>query len=162
MNTRDCISDHFKWCARYEVKKYHSKDDKDPYETLTDGKNVVLDDGANAMLRLICGEDIWPFDNENAMICVSNSATPESPSQTGVLGTEYFHAPMDSGYPVVDGRQVTFRSTFEASEANFRWREVCITNGDNENSVSLNRKVVDFRTKDGEIWIMQIVISMLS
>lgn len=163
------VSEHSKWAVEWVVEKWNSMKEKmdgiAPYEVLTTGQNIILDSGATAMLKLIIGDSsATAFNNANAKIYVGTDTTPENASQTGILasGANSAYAAMDSTYPVVDNRTVTFRATFGDGAANFAWREAAVTNGTGVGAVAMNRKVFDMGTKKNGTWTMQITISLLS
>ena len=164
------ISEHLDWKIEWIVDKWHSTADMlagvAPYETVRDSQNIVLDSGANEILKLISGTGGTAFNNANARIVVGNVATAENATQTGVLatGSNRAEAVMDSGYPQVSGRTVTYRATFGEGAAKFDWREACILNGSISNSgtIAMNRKVSNMGTKEEGTWTMQIVITLLS
>lgn len=163
------VSEHSKWAVEWVVEKWNSMKEKmdgvAPYEVLTTGQNIILDSGATAMLKLIIGDSsATAFNNANAKIYVGTDTTPENASQTGILasGPNSAYAAMDSTYPMVDNRIVTFRATFGDGAANFAWREAAVTNGTGVGAVAMNRKVFDMGTKKNGTWTMQITISLLS
>lgn len=161
------ISEHVKWVVEWSIEKWHSTEEKlagiKPYEVVHSGQNMVLDNGANEMLKLICGAGT-PYNNANAKVYVGTDASAENPSQTGVqaTGVNQSFASMDTGYPVVQGRTATFRGTFGEESANFDWREASIVNGTGANAIALNRKVSAMGTKNGGTWTMQIIITLVN
>lgn len=161
-------SEHFRWCAEWTVDKWHSMKDKlaglAPYETVHEGQNIVLDGGANEILKLIAGTGGTAYNSTNAKIYVGTDTTSENASQTGVIasGGNKAYANMDSGYPIVDGRTATFRASFGDDSANFAWNEASITNGTGVGSIAMNRKVSSMGTKNGGTWTLQLTISLVS
>ena len=163
------ISEHSRWGVKWVVEKWNNMKEKvsgvAPYEVVTDGQNIILDAGATEMLKLIIGDgSSTAFNNANAKIYVGTDTTSENASQTGILasGSNSAYAAMDSTYPIVDNRTITFRATFGDDAANFAWREAAITNGTGVGAVAMNRKVFDMGTKKNGTWTMQITISLLS
>lgn len=163
------ISEHIKWEINYAVEKWHSMNDKlsgiAPYEVVNVGQNVVLDTGANEILKLIVGDSTaTAFNNANSRIYVGTDSTPENASQTSIIatGSNRAVAIMDSAYPTVSGRTVVYRATFGDDAANFNWNEICVTNGTGANAITMNRKVADMGTKNGGTWTAQITISLVS
>ena len=165
------FSEHVAWEVRWRVEKFLSKtlDDvlssgEKPYEVCTDVQNIILDTGANEMLKLIGGvSGAVAFSAANAKIYVGDDATAEAASQTGVLATtNKAYAAMDSGYPLVSGRTIVFRASFDDSTANFAWRESAVTNGSGVGAISMNRKVSSLGTKVTGTWTLQITISLTS
>lgn len=160
-------SEHIRWVVNWAIEKWHSTADMlagvAPYAVVRDGGNIVLDAGANEVLNLITGTGT-PFSSANAKIYVGTDATAENAAQIGVIatGANRAVADMETGYPTVSGRTVTFRATFGEDAANFDWNEASITNGTGASSVALNRKVAQMGTKNGGTWTMQIVLSLVS
>lgn len=162
------ISEHASWAVEWVVEKWNSLEEKAkgiaPYEIVHSGQNIILNDGATEMLKLISGTGGTAYNNANAKIYVGTSATSENATQTGVVasGSSKAYANIDSGYPKVEGRTVTYRATFSDESANFEWNEVALANGTGVGSVSMNRKVSPMGTKNGGTWTMQLTISLLS
>jgi len=165
------FSEHVAWEVRWRVEKFMSKtldavlnSGEKPYEVCEDVQNIILDTGANEMLKLIGGVSGGvAFSAANAKIYVGDNATAEAASQTGVLATtNKAYAGMDSGYPSVSGRTIVFRASFDDSTANFAWRESVVTNGSGVGAISMNRKVASLGTKVTGTWTLQITISLTS
>ena len=165
------FSEHVAWEVHWRVEKFLSKtlDDvlssgEKPYEVCSDVQNIILDTGANEMLKLIGGvSGAVAFSAANAKIYVGDDATAEAASQTGVLATtNKAYAAMDSGYPSVSGRTIVFRASFDDATANFAWRESAVTNGSGVGAISMNRKVSSLGTKVTGTWTLQITISLTS
>jgi hypothetical protein len=165
------FSEHVAWEVRWRVEKFMSKtleavlnSGEKPYEVCEDVQNIILDTGANEMLKLIGGvSGATAFSTANAKIYVGDSATAEAASQTGVLATtNKAYAGMDSGYPSVIGRTIVFRASFADSVANFAWSEYAVTNGSGVGAISMNRKVSSLGTKVTGTWTLQITISLTS
>lgn len=162
------ISEHSQWRVEWKLDKWFDTARKlsgcAPDETLCEAQNIVLDTGANEMLNLIAGTGGTPFNSSNAYIYVGTSDTPENASQAGVLatGSNRAYAPMDTGYPVVNGRQVIYRASFSDTSANFAWNEASIVNGTGSNAVAMNRKVSSMGTKNAGTWTLQITVSLTS
>ncbi len=161
------ISEHLQWRIEWQIEKWKSTADKlagvAPYEIVRDGQNVVLDNGANEILKLITGSGT-AYNSTNAMIYVGTDNTPENAAQTGVIatGANRSVASMDSGYPSVSGRTAIFRASFGEDTANFIWNEASITNGTGAGSIAMNRKVSAMGTKNGGTWTMQITLTLAS
>lgn len=171
LNKALAFSEHVAWEVHWRVEKFLSKtlDDvlssgEKPYEVCTDVQNIILDTGANEMLKLIGGvSGAVAFSAANAKIYVGDDATAEAASQTGVLATtNKAYAAMDAGYPSVSGRTIVFRASFDDSSANFAWRESAVTNGSGVGAISMNRKVSSLGTKVTGTWTLQITISLTS
>lgn len=162
------ISEHSQWRVEWRVEKWLDTARKlagfEPDEISVETQNIILDVGANEMLKLISGTGGTPFDSANGYIFVGTDTSAENASQTGVLatGSNRAYAKIDSGYPSVSGRQVVYRASFGDNEANFAWNEASITNGIGTNAVSMNRKVSALGTKTTGTWTIQITVSLTS
>lgn len=162
------VSEHTHWCVTWEVSKWHDTNRKlagfEPDEIRTAKENIVLDNGANEMLKLITGTGGSAFSAANTYIYVGTNSSAENAAQTGVLasGSNRAYARLESGYPIVDGRQMVFQAAFGDSEANFAWNEASIANGIGSNSVAMNRKVQSLGTKVTGTWSLRITISLTS
>lgn len=163
------ISEHSQWRVEWQLEKWFDTARKvagnAPDEVLTDSQNIILDTGANEMLKLITGTTgATAYSSANAYIYVGTNTTAENASQSGVLatGTSRAYAYMDAGYPVVTGRQMIFRASFGDTSANFAWNEASIVNGTGANAVSMNRKVSNMGTKASGTWTLQITVSLTS
>lgn len=160
------ISEHSQWRVEWRVEKWFDTARKlmglAPDEVLVEAQNVILDSGANEMLKLIAGAGGTAFSNENAYIYVGTDNTPENAAQVGVLatGSNVAYASMDSGYPAVSGRSLVYRATFDDTEANFAWNEASIANGTGGNAVFMNRKVAQMGTKAMGTWALQITVQV--
>ena len=165
------FSEHVAWEVHWRVEKFLSKtlDDvlssgEKPYEVCSDVQNIILDTGANEMLKLIGGvSGATAFSAANAKIYVGSDSTAEAASQTGVIAvTNKAFAGMDSGYPSVSGRTIVFRASFDDATANFAWNESAITNGSGAGAIAMNRKVSALGTKTTGTWTLQLTISLTS
>jgi len=135
-------------------------------ESHIDG-NVLLNEGINELWTLICSGSGAKFDNGNAYLAVGDDATAEAAAQTGLnpsggSGLNELYKAMDGGYPTYGTAQkATWRSTFQAGEANFAWEEFTVANGSSGASVNLNRKVSDQGTKTvGQVWELTLEITL--
>lgn len=162
------ISEHSQWRVEWRVEKWLDTAKKlagfAPDEVCVETQNIILDGGANEMLKLITGTGGTAYSNANARIAVGTDNTAENASQTGVIsvGGSTASAVMDSGYPTVSDRQAVFRSTFGDDSANFAWNEFAITNGNGGSAIALNRKVANLGVKATGTWTLQITVSVTS
>ena len=171
LNRALAFSEHVAWEVHWRVEKFLSKTfdevlatGEQPYEVCSDVQNIILDTGANEMLKLIGGVGgATAFSAANAKIYVGSDSTTEAASQTGVIATtNKAYAGMDSGYPSVSGRTIVFRASFDDSTANFAWNEAAITNGSGVSAIAMNRKVSALGTKTTGTWTLQLTISLTS
>ena len=133
-----------------------------PYEIRIFERNLLLNEGINAMWNLICGSASFEaYDNAHAYIGVGNSDTAAAAAQTDLLGASKKYKAMDSGYPTYGTAQkATWRSTFASADANFAWKEITVGNavagGEN-----MNRKVESMGTKVvGSTWTVSLEITL--
>lgn len=171
LNRALAFSEHVAWEVHWRVEKFLSKTFEEvlatgeqPYEVCSDVQNIILDTGANEMLKLIGGvAGATAFSAANAKIYVGSDSTAEAASQTGVIATtNKAYAGMDSGYPSVSGRTIVFRASFDDATANFAWNEAAITNGSGVSAIAMNRKVSALGTKTTGTWTLQLTISLTS
>lgn len=162
------ISEHSQWRVEWQVEKWADTARKiagfSPDEVVCAGQNIILDTGANEMLKLITGTGGTAFNASNSYIYVGTDSTAENASQTGVIstGANRAYAGMDTGYPMVSSRQMIYRASFGDTSANFAWNEAAILNGTGANAVAMNRKVSTLGTKASGTWTLQITISLTS
>lgn len=123
--------------------------------------NLLLNEGITALLNLLIGAAENAYNNTNANIGVGDSTTAASATDTGLLaGVNFLYKGMEDGYPQISNQTVTFRSKFEAGEANFAWQEFTIANGTSNSDDNLNRKVQDQGTKiSGQVWTIDLEIT---
>lgn len=124
--------------------------------------NVILDEGAEAIWRLLTGDTtVTPFNTDNACIGVGDGTNPEDPKQTGLTGVNTAYKLVDRGYPMVSARKITFRATFGPDEANFSWQEITVANGCSNDAVNLNRRQQDMGTKNsGDTWMAEVALEI--
>lgn len=162
------ISEHSQWRVHFQLEKWADTARKlagfAPDEVLEPVQNVILDGGANELLKIIAGVGGTPYSASNAYIYVGTDNTPENASQSRLLasGANLAYAGMDTGYPVVNNRQIVYRASFGDTSANFTWNEAAIYNGTGANAVAMNRKVTPMGTKTTGTWTLQITISVTS
>lgn len=162
------ISEHSQWRVTWEVRKWMDEAKRiaglEPDEVCTETQNIILDAGANEMLKLITGTGGTAFSAANTYLYVGSDSSPENAAQTGVLatGNNRAYAAVDSGYPSVTGRQMVYQATFGNNDANFAWNEASIVNGTGVNAVAMNRKVSSFGTKTQGSWSLRITVSLTS
>lgn len=155
----NCISEKSGWRVNWVVEKFKDNLATSPYEVVNAGQNVILNSGANLILRLICGQSNESFNAGHARIIVGNDSTPESPTQTGVLGKSS-SANMARGCPAISGNKAVFQAAFGQNQANFEWNEICISS----KNTAMNRKVLTgFGTKPStEIWVVQASVEIVN
>lgn len=157
------LSEHSAWGVKWKIEKRQASG-APILETVTG--NVILNGGANEMLKLIFGiKPSTPYDSANARIVVGSDDTAENASQKGVLaiGMNRAEAAIDSGYPKVEpgSRTGVIRATFGESVANFAWNEISLMNGQGGGAIALNRKQAKMGTKNGGVWTVQLEVSVV-
>lgn len=151
--------------ATWRIRKFASEEDyraNKPYEISSFEGNLLLNEGINELWTILCSSGGTKFDNSNAYLGVGDSTTAESPTQTGLLGTNKFYKAMDAGYPTYGTNQkATWKATFGATEANFAWNEFTVANGNSDAAKNLNRKVSSQGTKQsGQVWELTLEITL--
>jgi len=149
-----------KWTIEKYANAYEYKYGK-PYEISSFKKNLLLNEGINAMWTLIAGGSETAYNATNARLGVGDSSTAEDASQTGLLGTNQYFKSLDAGYPQYGTNQkYVARATFGGTEANFTWNEFTIDNGSTANK-NMNRKVSAQGTKtSGQTWVLTLEITL--
>jgi len=131
-----------------------------PYETIEREHNLLLNEGINAILTLVCGGSETAYNNANARIGVGNSNTAAVATQTALQGASTAFKAMDTSYPTYGtSQQVVFKASFGDSEANFAWEEWTVDNGASANK-NMNRKVESLGTKTNGTWSLQVTITL--
>lgn len=114
--------------------------------------------GVNFLAQAAVGQGTV-FNASNARLGVGNGSAAFAASQTDLQGTSKVRKAMDSGYPIVAAPTLTFKSTFDTSEANFDWREWGIFNAAT-GGVMLNRVVESNGTKqNNQTWVLEVAIT---
>lgn len=125
--------------------------------------NVLLNEGINELFTIICSSGGTKWDNLNARLGVgSSSANPTDPTLTGLQGASKTFKAMDGGYPTYGTLQkATWKSTFQAAEANHDWNEFTVVNAADDTGKNLNRKVSAQGIKVvGQVWELTKEISL--
>jgi len=123
--------------------------------------NVFLQEGINFIWRAVTGQTGLTYFGSNSCIGIGDGDTQESPSQTGLTGTNKTYKRVDTGYPTLSGTQVTFRATFGPNEGVHAWKEWTVANGCSDNAVNINRKVANLGTKSPDAtWVLEVTLSI--
>jgi len=165
--------DSMNWTSKLKLEKYNNDESLDsglPDEVVEIEGNTALDLGLNTIWKLVNGQSssdgVYQLDSINTHVGVGNSSATAQSSQSGLLGSNKFYAPMDNStviYPVVDNNVLTVRAKFGPADANFTWNEWGILNGNPDNPgsrdpssiVQFNRKVEPMGSKvEGSTWII--------
>lgn len=162
------FSEHSQWKVTWRVDKWFDTARKlagfEPDEVVLETQNIILDSGANEMLKLIAGIGGTAYSSANSYIYVGTDSTAENAAQNGVLatGANRAYAKVDSGFPNVEGRTLTYQASFGDEVANFEWNEASIVNGTGPNAIAMNRKVKSLGTKTTGTWMLRIDITLTS
>ena len=165
------VKERGKAVARWRIEKfkgdYKSKAEairagKIPYEVRVFSKNLLLNEGINALWNLFCGSASYEaYDNSHAYVGVGNSDTAAVASQTDLQGASKKYKGMDSNYPSYGADQkATWRATFASADGNFAWKEITVGNA-NDGGQNINRKVESMGTKEvGSTWTVALEITI--
>ena len=107
------------------------------------------------------GEAVTAFNNANAYIGVGDSTTAFAASQTDLqAATNKLRVAMDATYPQRSTNQLTFRSTFGTSQANWAWEEWAVFNAAAAGTM-YNRKVESLGTKtSAQSWQITVTLTV--
>lgn len=164
-NVRQRIFERAQYRAEWTIRRWNSGEDwragTQPSSVSKILHNVLLNEGINELFTLICSASGTKWDNTNARLGVGNGTAAEAAAQTGLQGATTTFKGMDAGFPTYGTSQkATWRSTFQAAEANHAWEEFTVDNGSVANK-NLNRKVSAQGTKvSGQVWELTLEISL--
>lgn len=157
------------WHPVATVCKYD--DNGNLYETISCEGNELTTAGLERVADVLVNGSsgsLKPLTTTAVRLGVGNSSTAFDPSDTD-LGSSQRYATMESGYPSVDGDEITFQSVFGSNEANFAWEcwgiDVDDTPPAADGNIPLslfNRKVFSFGIKSGGTWTLTVVVGMSS
>lgn len=148
------------WKPHWKIEKYNHLGERYAIEEF-DGNSLLIE-GISEFMKVACGIGGTAFSNANARIGVGNGTTAVINTQTGLQGSSKAFAPMDATYPQVVNNTMTFRSTFGAGTAAFRWEEFTIVNGADDNAKNLNRKVEFHGEKaSADTWVISCSITII-
>ena len=123
---------------------------------------MPLTDAGLAFIAEAVIDDDTPtfFDNSNAYIGVGDSTDAFDATETDLqASSNKVRKAMEASYPQRDGAELTFRSLFGTSDANFDWEEWGVFNA-STSGVMLNRKVENLGTKaDTQSWQITAVLT---
>ena len=159
------------WLCRYRLSKYcqdiggyRGREDEfhrlfQPYEVIERQGNVLLNSGIDEIWDLVTGASSDYFNNTNAQIGVGDSSAAADASQTDLqAATNKTYKGMEATYPTSASQQVTFKSSFGESEANYVWNEWVVRQS--VSAVCLNRKAESLGTKSGGTWTLEVDITL--
>lgn len=134
----------------------------EPYDVLEWDGNILVYGGVSVLWQSLigngtgtAGQALTFFNAANAAIGVGDSTTAAAATQTDLqAATNKLRKAVDTGYPahtdgvVVGAKTITFRSTFDTTQANWSWQEAAVFNSPTLGTGRmLNRKVQDMGTK---------------
>jgi len=102
------------------------------------------------------------FDAAHTYIGVGDSDLAFDLEQTDLQGTNKLRKPMDAGYPIVNGNSVTYRSTFDTTEANFEWKEYGVFNGITGGTMLC--RVVEYNSTklSNQTWLLEVTVNFVA
>lgn len=100
------------------------------------------------------------FNNANTYLAVGDSTTAFTATQTDLqAAANKIRKKMDATYPTRSNNSLTFKATFETSDANWVWNEWGIFNGSTGGTM-LNRKVENLGTKTSSAtWVFTVTLT---
>ena len=114
--------------------------------------------GINYLAQAAIGQGTF-FNNANAKIGVGDGTVAFTASQTDLQGSNKVRKGMDADYPTANQPVVTFRATFNPSEANFAWNEWGVFNASSGGTM-LSRVVESNGTKQSnQTWVLEVSIT---
>lgn len=100
------------------------------------------------------------FDNSNAYIGVGDSTTAFNAAHTDLqAATNKLRKAMESTYPQISTNELTFKSSFGSSDANFAWAEWAVFNASSSGTM-LTRKVEALGTKSSGTWVITCTLTV--
>jgi len=151
--------------VKWTIRKFNKQ--RELFDTVEFDGNAMLNTGINHIWNLITGATSGTlFNTASSYLVVGSDSTAAAASQTGPQAadttTARFYNGMDTGYPAVAASQtMIWRATFDTNEANFKWSEFLVANGNTATAIHLNRKVSDQGTKvSGQQWELTLSISL--
>ena len=118
--------------------------------------------GAVAFASAILGDGlIAVLSNANAYLGVGDSTTAFSAAHTDLqASTNKLRKAMDASYPTRSSGTLTYRSTFNTSEANFAWAEWGVFNAASSGTM-VGRKVEDLGIKSSaQTWQLTATVTV--
>lgn len=157
------------WKCNWNIKVYHVDDRHGvPTRMIEGDRNTVLWGGISALWQCLIGNggtgaDDVPFFDSGSEIVVGTNGDPTDQEQEDLYEPTGDRAIMDEDFPShIDtdsdssGSFIFYQGTFEASYANFVWREIGIRSG----SRLLNRIVVNFEKRDWDVAVVEFFIQI--
>lgn len=130
-----------------------------PYEILSSKHSDLLDEGADELIRLICGIGTpTAWNNANGYCGVGNSSAAFDPTHTDLQGASKTYKAMDATFPqLIANQKARWRSTYGSAEGNHAWEEFTVSNTSDGSGKNLMRILSSKGTKaSGETWELTI------
>lgn len=129
----------------------------------------LTNDVCDLITSALVDDSYTPFDNSNAAIGVGDSTTDFSSSQSDLQGSNEVRKGMNSDYPTIDpdgdgsDSKIRFESTFDKSEANFKWEEWGVFNDSGSGSGTMLNREVEFigEKTDKAQWTFQVDVELV-
>ena len=101
------------------------------------------------------------FNSSNARLGIGDSGAAFQTTQVDLQATNNkFRQVMDTGYPIINGNDITFKATYNGDQANFAWQEWGVANSATDGTL-LNRCVEYNGTKlQGQTWIFEVTLTI--
>lgn len=146
--------------------------------TFTNGSVTVTGSGSSFTGEVAAGDKIQ-LDADGTLVKVASVETDTSltlsnvyndtggagasslisPTETDLAGGSKTYKGMEVGYPTSASQQVTFKSSFGSSEANYEWAEWVVKQS--TSGKCINRKVAAMGTKAiGSTWTLEVTITL--
>jgi len=110
--------------------------------------------GKELIAKALMGDTFTNYNNTNARLGVGDSATAFADTQTDLqAATNKLRKGMEATFPTRSVREITWKSSFGASEANWAWLENGVFNAASAGDM-LARDVEDLGTKASPaVWV---------
>jgi len=110
--------------------------------------------GKELIAKALMGDSFTNFDNTNGNLGVGDSNTAFNENQTDLqAATNKLRKGMEATFPTRTVREITWKSSFGASEANWEWLENGVFNASSAGDM-LARDVEDLGTKTSPaVWV---------
>lgn len=154
------------WHVCWKVEKFADDEAYErgmPYGTAEWDGNLVLNEGADELWRLVGGTGATKYDNSNAYLGVGDDDTAASASQTGLQAVaNKVYKEMHGGAPTLSANQeISFVAVFGSGDANYSWREFTVVNASTDTGKNLCRKVSNQGAKaSGQTWTLTYTITL--
>lgn len=100
------------------------------------------------------------YNAANAYLGVGNGNAAATTAQTDLQGATKFRKKVDSGYPVINGSQITYKATFENAEANFDWNEWGVFDAASGGNMLVRVVEVNGTKLNTQKWTLEVVVTI--